>query len=525
VAGLDEGALQSALERLAEADILFVEGDGAQATYRFKHALIQDAAYDSLLRSRRQALHRRAAEIMCESSSPEPEAIAHNFTQAGLDDLAIEWWGKAGDQALRRSAFQEAIAHLGKAITMADKAGGVSSQGQRLQVAYGNALMAARGAGAPETTEAFAKARESTFGDMDTLERLAVNYGLWVGSYVRGELRPMRAYAEALLSDVEARPDSPEAGVAHRAAGVTHLFAGEHVEARDQLERALAIFQPGRDDDLVFRFGQDAGVAAMLYLALTLWPLGDIGHAVSLVDDAEARITSLTHSSTRAYGKCHLAMFALMHGDLSRATQNAVELARLTREHDLRLWRAFGVFLEGFATAQSSSVGGLDAMRDGAELLREQNTLIFDGLLKIALAGAEAGTGEVDRAVAILDGALATSERTGYRAFEAELHRARGETLLKRDPVNPTPAEGAFLTAIAIAQQQGTQSFGLRAALSLARLYQSTGRPAEAHAVLVPALEDFSPTPKMPEIGKRMRWWRCWKRWTRSRPRRLGGDA
>ena len=123
VAGLDEGALQSALERLAEADILFVEGDGAQATYRFKHALIQDAAYDSLLKSRRQALHARAAEILRESASPEPEAIAHHFTQAGLDDLAIEWWGKAGDQALRRSAFQEAIAHLGKAIEMADKAG------------------------------------------------------------------------------------------------------------------------------------------------------------------------------------------------------------------------------------------------------------------------------------------------------------------------------------------------------------------------------------------------------------------
>ena len=131
VAGLDEGALQSALERLAEADILFVEGDGAQATYRFKHALIQDAAYDSLLKSRRQALHAQAAEILRESASPEPEAIAHHFTQAGLDDLAIEWWGKAGDQALRRSAFQEAIAHLGKAIAMADKAAG-GAAGRRL---------------------------------------------------------------------------------------------------------------------------------------------------------------------------------------------------------------------------------------------------------------------------------------------------------------------------------------------------------------------------------------------------------
>ena len=149
VAGLDEGALRSALERLAEADILFVEGDGAQATYRFKHALIQDAAYDSLLKSRRQALHAQAAEILRESASPEPEAIAHHFTQAGLDDLAIEWWGKAGDQALRRSAFQEAIAHLGKAIAMADKAGEVGRRrgvGRATPIARGLRQRAHRGA-------------------------------------------------------------------------------------------------------------------------------------------------------------------------------------------------------------------------------------------------------------------------------------------------------------------------------------------------------------------------------------------
>ena len=141
-------------------------------------------------------------------------------------------------------------------------------------------------------------------------------------------------------------------------------------------------------------------------------------------------------------------------------------------------------------------------MRRGVELLREQNVLVFDGLLKIALAEAEARAGDPDRAVAILDEALATCDRTGYRAFEAELHRARGEMLLKRDPANPAPAEEAFLTAIAVAKQQGTRSFELRAALSLAKLYQSTGRPADAHAVLAPALEGFSPTPEMPEIAE-----------------------
>ena len=357
--------------------------------------------------------------------------------------------------------------------------------------------------GAPETTEAFARARESASGDKDAPERLAADYGLWVGSYVRGELPSMRAHAAAFLSDVEARPDSPEAGVAHRAAGITCWFAGEYREARDHFERALALFQPGRDDDLAFRFGLDPGVAAMAYLAVASWPLGEVDRAISLIDRMQTRIADLTHVGTLASGRMHAALFELMRGDHARAAPNAFELARLAREHDLTMWRAFGVFLEGWATAASGAPGsGLEDMRRGVELLREQNVLYFDGLLKIALAEAEAQAGDPDRAVAILDEALATCDRTGFRAFEAELHRARGEMLLKRDPANPAPAEEAFLTAIAVAKQQGTRSFELRAALSLAKLYQSTGRPADAHAVLAPALEGFAPTPEMPEIAE-----------------------
>jgi predicted ATPase len=154
-------------------------------------------------------------------------------------------------------------------------------------------------------------------------------------------------------------------------------------------------------------------------------------------------------------------------------------------------------------TAASGAFGsGLDDMRRGVELLREQNVLLFDGLLKIALAEAEARAGHPDRAIAIVDEALATCGRAGNRAFEAELHRVRGEILLQHDPASPAPAEEAFLTAIGVAKRQATRSFELRAALALAKLHQSTGRPAEAHAVLGPALEGFSPTPEMPEIAE-----------------------
>ena len=241
----------------------------------------------------------------------------------------------------------------------------------------------------------------------------------------------------------------------------------------------------------------------MANLATALWPLGEVDHATSLINRMQTRMVDLTHVGTLAFGRMHAALFELMRGEHARAAPNAFELARLSREKELTMFRAFSVFLEGWATAASGVIGnGLEDMRHGVEMLREQNLLFFDGLLKIALAEGEARAGDSDRAIAILDEALATSDRTGHRAFEAELHRARGEILLKRDPANPAPAEDAFLTAIAVAKQQGTRSFELRAALSLAKLYQSTGRPAEAHAVLAPALEGFSPTPEMPEIAE-----------------------
>ena len=391
-------------------------------------------------------------------------------------------------------------------LSQTDEVKAQAAQRQRLthlEVAYGNALIAARGYGAPETTEAFARARESASGDKDAPERLAADYGLWVGSLWRADLQSMRAHAAAFLSDVEARPDSPEAGVAHRAAGATRWFAGEYREARDHFERALALFQPGRDDDLAFRFGADAGVGAMGFLAIASWPLGEVDRAISFNDRMQTRMANLTHVGALAVGRMFAAMFELMRGDHARAAANAFELVRLARQYDMSLYLAYGVFLEGWATAASGATGdALERMRHGVELMRKQNVLLFDGLLKIALAEAEAREGDPARAIAILDEALATCDRAGYRAFEAELHRARGEILLKRDPADPAPAEEALLTAIAVARRQSTRSFQLRAALSLAKLYQSTDRSAKAHAVLAPALDGFSPTPEMPEIAE-----------------------
>jgi tetratricopeptide (TPR) repeat protein len=313
----------------------------------------------------------------------------------------------------------------------------------------------------------------------------------------------MRAHAAAFLSDLDAKPVSPEAGVAHRANGITHWFAGEYNEAQEHLEQALALFQPGRDDDLAFRFGQDAGVGAMANLAISTWAIGNVDHALSIVNAMLMRFAGITHAGTLAVGRLEAAMFELIRGDHARAASNAFELARVVREHELPVFRAFDIFLDGWASVASGAPGGgLEDMRRGVDLLREQNVLMFDGLLKIALAEGEARTGDVDGALAILDEALATADRIGYRAFEAELHRTRSVILLKRDPPDARRAEDALRRALEVARQQGTRSFELRAALSLAKLYQSTARPVEARAVLAPALEGFAPTPEMPEIAE-----------------------
>ena len=373
---------------------------------------------------------------------------------------------------------------------------------QHLHVSYGNALIAARGFGAPETVEAFAKAREEAYGEKDAPERLAADFGLYAGSYQRGELTAMRAHAATFLRDVEAKPDLPEAGVAHRVAGITHWLAGEYREARDHLERALALFQPGRDDDLAFRFSHDPGVGALLFLAIALWPMGELSRSLSLVESARTRTAGVGHVGTKAYAAMHTAMFELMRGDVARVRANATELARLAGEHDLSLWRAFGVLFEGWLAARRGEAAtGLAGMRRGFDLLAEQNAYIFIPLLRIAQAEAEEAVGDAGRPIAVLDEALATAEQVGHRAFVSELHRMRGE-MLKRDPANPAPAEQAFQRAIAVAREQGTRSFELRGSLSLAKLYQSTGRPAEAHAVLAPALEGFAPTSEMPEIAE-----------------------
>jgi predicted ATPase len=262
------------------------------------------------------------------------------------------------------------------------------------------------------------------------------------------------------------------------------------------------VFQPGRDDDLAFRFGFDPGVGAMGYLASALWPLGEVDRAISLIDLMQRRIAKIAHPGTLAFAGLHMVLFELMRGDPVLVESNASEPVRLAREHKLAFHGAAAAFPEGWVKARSGAPDGLEEMRRAMGQVREQKVLTFLDLGSIALAEVEARAGDPERAGAILDEALATDERAGSRAFEAELHRARGETRLQCDPANPAPAEDAFRAAITVAKQQGTRSFELRAALSLAKLYTTTDRLARARAILAPALEGFSLTSRFPELER-----------------------
>jgi class 3 adenylate cyclase/predicted ATPase len=512
VGELDDPALQSALDRLAGADLLIAEGAGAQANYSFKHALIQDAAYDSLLKSRRQALHRRAAEILVgqhERPAAEPEVIAHHFTEAGLDDLAIEWWGKAGEEALRRSAFQEAISHLGKAIEMADKTAGgeppattasVSANRRlKLQTSLGQALMWSRGFVAEESKAALIRARELAAAVDNPTERFSTYFGLWVGNLVRGELGSAREIAETFLREAE-HGAFAESEYARGLMASTCLWQGDFAEAQAILVEARNTYDPERDREAMFRFGGDPGTLFRAVLANIKWLLGEVVPARALIEEAVAQAIETGHVPSLAQAYMYKTHFEMVRGDAGAAARDAEILVKLGQENALSLHSALGAMQSAWASARQ------DGRRTGTTELRRVLTAYIGQGNKIdvpfhqgLIAEIEA-EGDAAGALTRVDEALALARDTGEHWSDAFLHRLRGEILLKRDPANTGPAEEAFLTAITIAQQQKARCFDLRAALGLARLYHSTSRSADAHAVLASALEGFSPTPEFPEI-------------------------
>ena len=498
---------------LVDAALLFVEGLPPEASYRFKHALIQDAAYDSLLRSRRRALHKRAATALIAAQS-EPEAIAHHFTAAGAKSLAIEWWGHAGEDALRRSAFREAMAHLGKAIALADEAEreapgheakdpALSERRLRLHSDYGHAAMWLKGFAADEMSAAYARAGQFAGPADEAAPRFVAYYAECLTSFMRGEHRQAHAEAEAFLREAEAEGRATEAGVGRRVLGFVSLLLGDLQAARKALERTLSDYVHERDGETLFRFGNDTRVSATNFLALTEWHLGEVEQARQLSEELNRRAAELGHAASIASALFFKTVLESRRSDIT-ATQRTVEaLLALTEELNLKTYTDLGQVYAKWVRGKQGDpgAGALGLKQALASYLAQGNKSgapSFYGLL----AELEAMRSDQESALAAVDAGLAIAEDTGEHYTDSYLYRLRGEFLLMQSPGAFVPAEETFQTAIAIANRQGARGYALLASYSAAKFYQSTGRPSDAQAILAPALKGFSPTPEMPEIAE-----------------------
>ena len=516
VASLPNAQLLNSLNQLVASELVFRRGSPPNAEYTFKHALVQDAAYSTLLRSQRRQLHGRIAATI-ERQFPDivagqPEVLARHYTEAGLSEAAIGWWRRAGELALRRSAFAEAIAHFDKAIGLTEGvADGPDSRltQLRLQIAKGNALIAAQGHHAHATTAAFARARELAAQLDDPPERFSAYYGVWVGSFTRAELAQAQETAEAFLKDATRRPGSPEAGIAHRSYSMTRWFQGDFVGARQHGEQVLTIYDRDRDRELAFKFGQDYGITAMSFLALVLWPLGELDRARRLADEAVAQALQMGHVPTLYLVRNVItASLEMIRGDSGRATPHLEASFNLAREHGMQLpllTAAYGLAWARWRAGVEKAEAQAAQMRDGRAQIRKSHYIFLDPLYAKLLADVEAGAGRAESALDVVNEAISEAEQTGQSWFDAELYRARGELLLQCRRPETTAPEAAFKRAIDVARRQQTRAFELRASLSLAKLYRSANRAADAHAVLEPLLKGFSPTTELPEIEEAQR--------------------
>jgi predicted ATPase len=330
--------------------------------------------------------------------------------------------------------------------------------------------------------------------------RFVAFYGQCSSNFHRGEFSVAQEMAETFLREAEADGRDAEAGAARHLLGVVSFFQGDLKAARSFLERRLADFVPERDGDARRADGQATATAI---LGSVVWHLGEADRARLLTRQAIRRARELGHPATIVYVLTWNAYLEVRRDDVAAARLAADALIRLAEEYGMNLYAIWGQVGAYWASGrlvdpEASAIGLRQALQAYMAQGYKNDAPFFHGML----AELEAATRGPDGALTLIDRGLTIAEETGGHYMEPYLHRLRGDILLKRGPADPTPAEDAYRTALAIAKQQGARSYELLASLSLAKVYQSTARPAHAHAVLAPALEGFTPTPEMPEIAE-----------------------
>jgi class 3 adenylate cyclase/predicted ATPase len=499
--------LESALDRLIEAGLLFRQGVPPHAAYLFKHTLVQDAAYGTLLREPRRALHARIAETLqgqfAEIVESKPELLARHCTEAGWVEKAASLWGKAGRQSLARSALVEAIAQFTRALDLIATllaTPALRREEISFQVALVNPLMQIRGYSAPETQAAVERARmlierAETLGETpdDPLLLFLVLYGFWTAKYLAFEGDTCRDLAAQFLALAEKQGATVPLVIAHRIMGPCLTIRGDFEEAQGHYDRALSLYEPTEHRPLSMRFGQDASVVILTHRAWNFWLLGYPATALKDADEALKNARQIGHAVSSMFALFFVARVYALCGNYSAAAALTQELSVLANDKSALLWKAQQMLIEGWIFALTGSTPeAIQQITVGrAEYRSTGSTLNLPAHLSY-LALAHADLGQPDDAWRCIGEAISTTEATKERWFEAETNRIAGEIALNSPERDAAKAETYFERALAVARQQQAKSWELRASMSLARLWRDQGKVQQARELLAPVYGWFT---------------------------------
>ncbi len=505
VTPFDKRGLSEALAQLVDAELVYQRGAPPHATYSFKHALIHDAAYHSLLKSTRQQYHQRIAQVLTERfpdvAASEPELVAHHYTEGGLGMQAINYWYLAGQRAVECSANLEAITYLGKALELlaAAPASGERTQTElALQTLLGVALMSCKGYGAPEVESAFRRARELCHDLGEAAQPFPVLRGLWAFAIVRGRLSEARELADQLLDIARRAGDDALLLEAYYALGCTLFYLGEPRAARAWSEQGIALYDPALHRSHTQLYGADPGVTCRCYAALALWQLGHPDWALARIREARAIAEETAQAVNIAFALTFGAIVHQLRGEVDATRAWADAALALATELVLPFWVSLAGIFRGWAWCKDGhpDLGIAEIERGlaenraaGAEIGWPQNCAL--------LAEVFAAQGDSAAGLAALAEAFDAVATTGGRYEEAELHHLRGETLLSQaaqsgaDPPY-AEAEACFRRGIEVARRQAARALELRCATSLGRLLHRRGMREEARHVLAPVYASFT---------------------------------
>jgi class 3 adenylate cyclase/predicted ATPase len=508
VVGKAEKEVQSALDRLFTAGLLFRQGVPPDATYLFKHALIQDAAYGTLLRESRRALHARIAETLesqfTEIAESQPELLARHCTEAGVIEKAAGLWGKAGQRSLARSAFVEAAAQLMRALAQLGSLPATPALRREqitLQVALITPLCHVKGYAAPESKAAVERAhllieKAEALGEPpeDPLLLFSVLYGFWVANYVVFNGDVCRDLAAQFLALAEKQQATVPLIMGHRLMGASLLHLADFAEGRAHYAQALALYDPAEQRPPVARFGGvDIRVAMLANRSIGLWPLG---YPEAALADAEQAL-----QFAREVSQAPSLMFALVYAsitysfcaDYAVAKALADELVALGDEKAATFWKAAGIAFQGSVLSLTGQAAdAVHTITSGITAWRSMGGTVFSPWWLSCLARAHAELRRYDDAWRCIGEAMTLAETTKERWCEAEVYRMAGEITLLSSKLDAAKAETYFRRALAIARQQQAKSWELRASMSLARLWRDQGKVQQARELLAPVYGWFT---------------------------------